>query len=81
MVAPASTDSKLAQHITHETAARHIKLICLVASEHIHCHADNSIYHTTLGCIYTYIHTYMTYYDSQYLKSLLPQLQYKCKLQ
>lgn len=74
MVTLASTDSKLAQHITNETAARHIKLICLVAPEHIHCHADNSIYHTTLGCIYTY----MTYYDSQYLKSLLPQLEYKC---
>lgn len=54
MVAMASADCKLAQHITHETAARHIKLICLVAPEHIHCHVDNSIYHTTLGCIYTY---------------------------
>lgn len=51
MVALVSTDSRLAQHITHETAARRIKLICLVTPEHIPCHADNCIYHTTLGCI------------------------------
>ena len=55
MVALSSTEGKLAQYITHETAARHIKLICLVSPEHNHCHADISIYHKTLGCIYIYI--------------------------
>ena len=70
MVALSSTEGKLAQYITHETAARHIKLICLVSPEHNHCHADISIYHKTLGCIYIYI--YVINYDSQYLKVSFP---------